>query len=437
MDIIYRIKTQNTDLKEAEIKGLLYLLLNEASLTNSSLIQLTGLPKETLRQFKSSISAYLDTPKGDEVKLNDLGKTAFAKLHLRAFPWSMVTYEDHELSATLLTIRKQHNLTPKREYDQFFATVTTSVSKAEVLVSKIDLDNKSVALLGDDDLVSILLGLRKEKYKEIYIFDVDEGILSTIENIAKEHNLQNIYTVNYDARNEVPTMFQNRFDVVMTDPPYTRAGISLFLDRAIAMARVPRDNSGPYIYMFYGNSFKEPDKILKVQEVLQKHNLLVEDKIDKFARYEGAESIGSASALYILKKTKHTKTISDYLNTEIYTFENVYEEQFPYVDHFVFKLFQVPSHVLSSKKALQKALGQFCNWHKLNVVDVNLTKFKGGGITLTYVLSQSNLVVHTWPEKGALHVDLITCSPMAKKERFAENLSTLFGTKHLEVRSIE
>ncbi len=437
MDIIYRIKTQNPDLKEAEIKGLLYLLLNEPEITNPSLIQLTGLPKETLRQFKSSISAYLAIPHGDEVKLNELGETTFSRLKLRPFPWSMVTYSDEGLVSELKVIRKKHNLIPKREYDQFFATVETSVSKAEVLVSKVELDNKSVALLGDDDLVSILLGLRKETYKEIYVFDTDEGILATIEKIAKEHKLPNIYTVSYDARCEVPTMFQNRFDVVMTDPPYTRAGISLFLDRAIAMAKTPRDNSGPYIYMFYGNSFKEPDKILKVQEVVQKHNLLIEDKIDKFARYEGAESIGSASALYILKKTKHTKTISDYLNTEIYTFENVYEENFPYVDHFVFKLFQVPSHVLSSKKALQKAFGQFCNWHKLNVVDVTLTKFKGGGITLTYVLSQSNLVVHTWPEKGALHVDLITCSPIAKKERFAENLSTLFGTKYLEIRSIE
>lgn len=437
MDIIYKLKTLNTDLKEAEIKGLLHLLLNETAITNPSFIQLTGLPKETLRQFKSSISAYLATPKGDEVRLNDLGRETFSKLKNRPFPWSLVTYNDNTLVDVLTKIREKYNLIPKREYDQFFATVETSISKAEVLVSKVDLDNKSVALLGDDDLVSIVLGLRKETYKEIYIFDVDDLVLSTIEKIAKEHNIPNIYTVNYDARKEIPSLYQNRFDVVMTDPPYTKSGISLFLDRSISLAKIPKDNSGPYIYLFHGNSFKEPEKVLKAQEVIQKHNLVIEDKLDKFARYEGAESIGSASSLYILKKNTHTQIISDYLGTEIYTFENVYDENFPYVDHFVFKLFQVPSQFLSSKKALQKAFGQFCNWHKLNVVDVTLTKFKGGGITLTYVLAQSNLVVHTWPEKGALHVDLITCSPIAKKERFAENLSTLFGTNSLEIRQVE
>jgi len=31
-----------------------------------------------------------------------------------------------------------------------------------------------------------------------------------------------------------------------------------------------------------------------------------------------------------------------------------------------------------------------------------------------WVLSQSHLVCHTWPEKHAVHIDLMTCAPTVK-----------------------
>lgn len=32
------------------------------------------------------------------------------------------------------------------------------------------------------------------------------------------------------------------------------------------------------------------------------------------------------------------------------------------------------------------------------------------GLTKVYILSQSHLVIHTWPENSAIHIDLMTCS---------------------------
>ncbi|HGJ64455.1 TPA: hypothetical protein ENS27_03585 [bacterium] len=36
--------------------------------------------------------------------------------------------------------------------------------------------------------------------------------------------------------------------------------------------------------------------------------------------------------------------------------------------------------------------------------------FSPTGITLGYILSQSHLVIHTYPEDGVIHVDLAMCS---------------------------
>lgn len=53
---------------------------------------------------------------------------------------------------------------------------------------------------------------------------------------------------------------------------------------------------------------------------------------------------------------------------------------------------------------------------KLNVVERISHKFEPHGITLVYVLSQSHLVIHTWPESNTLHIDLISCKKIDKIE---------------------
>ena len=42
--------------------------------------------------------------------------------------------------------------------------------------------------------------------------------------------------------------------------------------------------------------------------------------------------------------------------------------------------------------------------------------FSPTGITLGYILSQSHLVIHTYPEDGVVHVDLAMCSDRSEKE---------------------
>lgn len=454
-DFIEKIKAKNPDLKEAEVIGLLYLIQNDKNLTNTNLIQKTGLPKETLRLFKATINEFLEDSTDDGVLLNEKGLQLTNEVELKPYEWSLVSLQEQlskstllnaktaqELKDTLAKVREASVLDPKRKYDQFFATEDSTLSKALLLEQKGDINDKSILILGDDDLLSITLGVicsrsQNTKYKEIHVVDIDQNILSAIDSFVQDNSLENITTQHLDVRKDIKPDLLNRFDVVITDPPYTKAGAELFLSRSVEMLK-PADNyNSPYIYLYFGNSFKEPEKTLKLQDVINKHKLLVEDKINKFARYNGADSIGNASSVYILKTSTHTESFADYLDNEIYTFENVSEDKFPYVDHYTFKLLNVPASVVGSKKALQKACGQFCAWHKLNVVDYKINRFKGGGMTLTYVLAQSNMVVHTWPERGAVHIDLITCSPIAKKELFSKNLSELFNTHSIEVRAVE
>jgi predicted methyltransferase len=436
--LIDQIKRELKDLKKAEIEGIIYILLNQEGISSRDLIRKTGLPKEILRKFKSVIGGILDDTSGDILNIKETEIQKIRDIKPAPYQWSLLEYSNPDIEEKLKEIRKKYDLEPKREYDQFFADVKTSVSKIEAMKAKGAISGKRILLLGDDDLLSITLGLMEQEYIDITVVDVDEDILETIKKITQEYNLKNIKTIKYDAREQIPNDLFGAFDVVVIDPPYTKSGVQLFLNRSVQFLRLKKDIEGGYIFLYFGNSYRSPEKFIKIQEIINNFNLVIEDRIDKFSRYHGAESIGSASSLYVLKTTKFTDPLQEELLTDvIYTFENQEEEKFPYVDQVTIKLFDVPDSVVKSRNSLMKALGEFCKKHKLKVVDKKITGFSKGGLSITFILASSNLLVHTWPELNAVHLDIVTCSPIYEKTKIPHSLKELFDTSKIEFNVIE
>ena len=436
--LVSKIKNNNPDFKSAEIEGLLFLLKNNTPFTNQEFVTLTGIPKESLKQFKKSVSDLLEKSENDSVALSENGKKELSSIDLKPYKWSLCPGEvSHKDSFKKVSeIRNKYDINPRREYDQFLATPETSYMKAEIICEKGMVDGKSIAFIGDDDLNSLTLGILDPSYKNITVFDIDNQVLDSVKKASEKIGLKNIETTSYDVRNKLDKKYLGRFDVVVFDPPYTRSGVTLFLQRAVELLGNVNGFEGKYIFMYYGNSFKSPEKVLKIQEVISRFNLVIEDKIEKFSRYTGADSIGSASSLYILKANKFTHSI-DFDSKRIYTFEEQKEEKFPFVDHVVFKVFGVKNDVLRSKGKVLTAIGKLCAAHKLKVTGKKFTSFKGGGMTITFVLANSNLVVHTWPEFNSIHVDLITCSPIYKKDSLPSTVSDVFGTDKVDTFYIE
>ncbi len=423
----------NNDLTLEQIEGILYLIYSEKGLTNAELIRKTGLPKETLRRFKSSISDLLVEPDSDNILFKQEFWSDLEKMNLSPHKWCLLEYSDELLAQQLRGIRKEYFLEPKREFDQFFATEETSVAKVKVIKDRSGIKGKRIALLGDDDLLSVVFGLLGDEYAQITVFDIDKDIIDTIEKICRDKGFTNIKTECFDARKSLRPEFIGRFDLFVTDPPYTYNGLKLFLDQGLSLLSTTNSD----IYLYYGNSFKTPEKTLQIQELISKYNLLIKDKIENFAQYYGAESIGSASSLYILHTTPSTKSPQDSKITDIYTYQKANYGEFPYVEHYVFKLYDVPQSIVKSKSQLQQSLGKFCQYHKLKVMNTEITRFPGGGFTFNYTLASSNLTVHTWPELKALHFVLVTCSPVQKTEKLYDNLSLLFKTDKIEIEKIE
>lgn len=70
----------------------------------------------------------------------------------------------------------------------------------------------------------------------------------------------------------------------------------------------------------------------------------------------------------------------------------------------------------------------------LKIVKKTSHIFSPTGITSVYILSQSHLVIHTYPEDGVIHVDLAICSDRSEKEL---KKSLEYALSESEIHSIE
>jgi len=320
--LIEQLKTRNMDLKKAEIEGVLYEIKNNKSLDNSKLIRITGLPKETLNSFLRSISNILEKSTDGSISFNAEGIKAVSDVKLMPYMWRIYSPSEPKIEDKLIQFRKEFDIQPKREFDQFFATPKSTVKKYNMLKSKALIERKNILLLGDDDLVSVAIALSGLNYSQITVLDIDDRILSTIENIFDKKGFKNLKTDLYDVRNPLKKEYFGRFDVVLIDPPYTSSGVRLFLNRAIQMLKRDDTFEGKYVLLHYGNSFKTPEKTLKIQEIINDFGLVIEDKINKYTQYYGAQAIGSNSSLYVLKATSGSFYLEeDELDEHIYTHE--------------------------------------------------------------------------------------------------------------------
>lgn len=77
----------------------------------------------------------------------------------------------------------------------------------------------------------------------------------------------------------------------------------------------------------------------------------------------------------------------------------------PFINHFTLEIWLSPSNDFG----IEDFLEQFVNDLHLTVISTNQHIFKNGGITKTYILSTSHIALHTWPELGYFHIDLLSC----------------------------
>lgn len=189
----------------------------------------------------------------------------------------------------------------RQALDHVAATPETVLRRALLLGARFWLYGSRVICVGDHDLTSLAVKLIHPE-ADVMVVDIDDRILGYIAAASERLGL-GVHTRWADLRLGLPSSAYGWADLAVTDPPYTPEGVGLFVARA---AEGLRDREQGRVLLAYGASERTPALALKVQKSLFDLNLVNEAIFPDFNRYHGAEAIGSAADLYVLRPTTKT-----------------------------------------------------------------------------------------------------------------------------------
>lgn len=219
----------------------------------------------------------------------------------------------------LLTHYAKKRGLPDTSKDQAYATSQTSIARAEIMRKNGDLEGRSVVFIGDSDLTSVACSLAGGA-KELTVIDIDKKVGSIIAEFnqdidAKGLEAQKIEFIEADFKEELPSFLKNSFDIAVTDPPYTKAGLELFVSRCVSCLK---KNAGLGIYLSFGH--KSFDEALEMQSAINNMGLAIESMDCGFNKYEGAGILGGVSDFIVLRTTSKAKpAITGIFKGKIYT----------------------------------------------------------------------------------------------------------------------
>lgn len=304
---------EKLELRPSRVAKWFHTLATEGGeMSNEDFTRLTGLPQTHSGRLLSEMSVILEPPSKRVVV-----SRKFVEL-LQETTEGFSTQTDEEIKAKIKSKLQSYKLDKpkdKRNLDQFAATEETVARRVVKMLDEGDVQQRSIILLGDNDLTSIGIGLA-EKAKRITVLDIDKDVLRTIEAISQDQGLE-IETLQHDLRDPLPSEMEHQFDTVFTDPPYTMQGVGTFINRAVTLMRQRFDAR---IYLCYGNSDRARERELPIQKATTNRGLLIHEKSFQFNSYLGARSIGSRSSLFLLDWTPKTKTVPP-LGKRFYTNE--------------------------------------------------------------------------------------------------------------------
>lgn len=127
-------------------------------------------------------------------------------------------------------------------YDQGYMTLDSLFRRVDLIATMGDADLKRIAILGDDDLLSIALCLAARPEK-VSVFEIDQRIVDFILKTASEREFP-IEAECYDLKKPLPSRLKGTFDTFVSDPSETMAGLKMFLGRGLYLLAAGEARAG-------------------------------------------------------------------------------------------------------------------------------------------------------------------------------------------------
>lgn len=186
--------------------------------------------------------------------------------------------------------------------DQCPCTPETSILRALLMLRNGALEGRRVLILGDDDSVSLAIGLVGQALRKgdltrgVTVIESDPRRVAFLRAAAERDGIP-VELVQHDLRHPLPASFMRGFDAAATDPPYTLAGARLFLARAAEAL------SGDGACYFSFTRWPAP-QLADLQRAMLDLGFAVRAVHPSFNRYLGASVLGNVGDLFELDQAR-------------------------------------------------------------------------------------------------------------------------------------
>jgi N4-bis(aminopropyl)spermidine synthase len=197
---------------------------------------------------------------------------------------------------------------PRLDLDQCHCTPATKLHRVLALHEADALVGRSILVLGDDDLTSLAIERVVRRFGSassialLGVVDVDAAVIDLVRTELAGASFPTV-AVLHDLRRPLPPELRARFDTVVTDPPYTTAGASLFLSRAAEAL----DARGGDVFFSFGS--RRPGAALLVQQAISRTGFSIVRLLRDFNEYVGAGVLGGTSSLYHLSAASELRPL--------------------------------------------------------------------------------------------------------------------------------
>lgn len=189
------------------------------------------------------------------------------------------------VALALSACRRQLAGRSRADLDQAPATAATVLKRLRLLAARQELQRgSSILLLGDDDLLSIAIAAAFPTV-HVAVADADALLLDTISASRFGHR---IMARRADFRRNLPVSLTARFDVVVTDPPYTVAGQMVFLTRTMEALRHTGRRG---VYLCASRMYLSPLALGRVASFARRSGLALRQIHENFNAYPAPPSV--------------------------------------------------------------------------------------------------------------------------------------------------
>ena len=246
---------------------------------------------------------------GYEAKIVECDKCRGRRVPLDIISWDVIK--------DFIEIQKNRPQ-PIQEYDQGYVTPETTLARVAYMYYRGDLKGKDIIMLGDDDLVSIAIGLTHYA-RRIAVIDIDTRLTDFISKVSDEYGL-NIEILAMDLRKPIPSEIEKKFDVFQTDPLETVLGFRAFVGRGIATLRGER--CAGYFYLTLVDS--SIDKWRDIQNILvHEFKVVITEIIPDFSEYINWGYFESMHGWKILPEELRVKPRSGWYTSTMFRIETL------------------------------------------------------------------------------------------------------------------